>query len=177
MLIPLILLLHESSCYTPVLLLFSSQALSHFILCFSDNPTYWRKGDQSVFTGMKTTQRILVVYTESKLQCVWDVIWLTYIHILTPAQEEWKENVRDWLAGPGLLVAGEVIAASWEKLLFPSPWHLWGCIWSAESSFGLPSTRQTWTYWRESSVGSPSWSGAWTTQCAKRGWGRRICSA
>lgn len=43
--------------------------------------------------------------------------------------------------------------------------------WSTESRFGLLSTRKSLTYWRESepSVGSPSWSGAWSTRCAEKG--------
>ena len=48
---------------------------------------------------------------------------------------------------------GGALPAGWEGWSFPSAWHWWGRSWSAGSRSGLPSTRETWTYWRESNKG------------------------
>lgn len=66
---------HESLCYTS-LTLCSPVSLPAYSI--SDNPIHWKQGNHSAFTGVKTTQHVLVVCTECKPLCVQDVIWLTY---------------------------------------------------------------------------------------------------
>ena len=45
------------------------------------------------------------------------------------------------------------------------------------SSSGLVSTRETWTYWRESNKGPPRWWRDWSTSPVRRGWESWDCSA
>lgn len=42
------------------------------------------------------------------------------------------------------------LPAGWERWSYPSAQHWWGHTWSAVSSFGILSTKETWTYCRES---------------------------
>jgi len=46
----------------------------------------------------------------------------------------------------------------------------WGSTWSTGSSYGLPSARETWTFWRESNRRPPRWQRAWSTSPMWRGW-------
>ena len=49
--------------------------------------------------------------------------------------------------------------------------------WSTASSSGLPSTREAWTYWRESNEGPQWWWRDWRTSHKRKGWERWDCSA
>ena len=46
---------------------------------------------------------------------------------------------------------GKALSTVRRRWSFPSALHWWGHTWSMVSSVGLPSTRETWTDWRESS--------------------------
>lgn len=158
MLIRLTLFLHESSCFTSVLFFAASHALSHFILCFSDKLIPWRKGDQSAFTVVKTT---LMMYTENKPKCIGCDLVHMYPQTNTSTGRGHVEIKGEGPAEPGFRWLFKIRAVSQEKWLFASPWHLYDCTWSEESSFSLHSTRHE--HAGESSIGSPNWSAAWTT--------------
>lgn len=50
------------------------------------------------------------------------------------------------------------LTASWDEAIFPLHSALVRCSWSAESSGGLLSTRETWTCWSKSSEGLKRYS-------------------
>ena len=52
----------------------------------------------------------------------------------------------------------------------------WGHIWSARSSFGLPSTGGTWTYLSKNSEGPQRGSRGWGSCCVRREWELRLLS-
>lgn len=56
------------------------------------------------------------------------------------------------------------------KLLFPCIWHLWRCIESSASSFGLPTTRKIWTSWSKSSSNPQDVHGAGAHDIKGRPW-------
>lgn len=56
-----------------------------------------------------------------------------------------------------LFALSKVLTASQERWSFPSSQHWWGSRWGTASSSELFSTRQTWTYWKESNK-APLWS-------------------
>lgn len=159
MLILLTLFLHESSCYTCVLF-FASHALSHFILCFSDKPISWRKRDQWAFIGVKITWYLLMMCTENKLKCIGCNLVYMYPHTNISTRKGHVKRKGEGSAEPVFWWLYNIRAASWEKWLFASPWHLCDCTWSAESSFGLHSTRHE--HAGESCISLPIWSVAWT---------------
>lgn len=161
MLILLTLFLHESSCYMCLFFFFASHALSHFILCFSDKLILWRKRDQSAFTGVKTTWYLLLICTENKPKCIGCDLVHVYPHTNTSTGRGHVKRKGEGSAEPGSWWLFKVRAAGREKWSFASPWYLCDCTWSAESGFGLHSTRHE--HAGESSTASPNWSVAWTT--------------
>lgn len=72
---------------------------------------------------------------------------------------------------------GKVLPAGWERWSCRSTQYWWGHAWSAESSSGHTSARETWTYWEESNTGPPRCWRAWSTSPVRRGWERWGCSA
>lgn len=46
----------------------------------------------------------------------------------------------------------------------------WGCTWSTIFSSGPPSTRETGTYWKESSAGPPRRWRVWSTSPVRESW-------
>lgn len=62
------------------------------------------------------------------------------------------------------------IAIRLRKWSFPAAQSCWDASWSGESSAELPSTREMWTYWTESSTGAQRWFMEWSV------WHMRGCS-
>lgn len=63
-----------------------------------------------------------------------------------------------------------VAIRSW-KWIFPTAQPCWDAFLNGESSAELPSTREVWTYWSESSTAAQRWFMEWTV------WHMRGCSA
>lgn len=53
----------------------------------------------------------------------------------------------------------------------------WSCTCSAASNSGLSSTRETWSYWKESNEGPWRWWRTLRTSPVRRGWGGWNCAA
>lgn len=60
---------------------------------------------------------------------------------------------------------------------FSSAHHWWGHSWSSDSSYGPPSARERWTYWKGSSKVPLKWLRAWSIfhtrkdqEWVQRGW-------
>lgn len=51
-----------------------------------------------------------------------------------------------------MAIKARALVAGWGRWSFLYSWHWWGCIWSAVSCSGLPSTKKIETYWRKSST-------------------------
>lgn len=109
------------------------------------------------------------------------------LYFLSPIQL--RKGVNEWFgmgtwclakANPpeGLMVP----VAAWAKAWLghhrgdPSPWHWWSHTWSAVTCAGLPSVRETWTYWRESKqVPWRCWR-HWRISPTRTGWESGDCS-
>ena len=77
------------------------------------------------------------------------------MHIGTyTASWTWASNVPLWQRQQMVSWAAlDNVSASWGRWPFLSTQQWWGHTWSTGSSSGLPSTREAWTYWSESSKG------------------------
>jgi len=78
---------------------------------------------------------------------------------------------------PPWVALGKVLPEGWGRGSFPSAQHWWGHTWSTLSSSGLPSTREPWTYWRQSSEGQWRWLRDWNISPMKNDWESWDCSA
>jgi len=100
---------------------------------------------------------------------VWK-IWDVAIMILFPwiVQSLSYVAVREKMKASSLLGC-TVSAAGWGRWFFPSA-QLWQDTWSAGSCSELPSAREIWARWRESSKESWKWLWGWNIWYATRDW-------
>jgi len=71
----------------------------------------------------------------------------------------------------------KVLPAGWERWSLPSTYHWWDHTWSAASSSGLPSTKETQAKWRESNKGVQEWWRDWTISPVRKAWESWYCLA
>lgn len=67
-------------------------------------------------------------------------------------------------------VLDELLPGGQGRSSFPSPQCWWGHTWSTVATSGLPSTRESWTYWKESGKGPQRWWREWSISCIRKGW-------
>ena len=109
--------------------------------------------------------------------------WVPLRNALTLTCAAWGTDTRSWksLLAQGCNFAG-IAEMRWDSShnwcatmgSFPSTQHWWGHAWSDGPSAGLPSTRETWPYWRESNKGPPTCWRDWSIISYKE---NKICKA
>lgn len=76
-----------------------------------------------------------------------------------------------------LTAGGKASPSGRERWSFPSTHDCWVNIWSTVFIPKLISTREMWTYWKESSEVLPRWSANWSTSPVGKVWESWDCSA
>lgn len=141
--------------------------------------TGWRKGLMK-FKGKH--KALYLRYSNSVQQCRFG----TEIAGKQPCKK-WSgcpdgQAEHEWAACPHMKDVNHILgcisnstAKQVKEIIIPSIWHLWDCISSTVSSYGLPKSRKILTQWSESSRGPPRLSGT-GARSIWGDWGRRICS-
>ena len=107
-------------------------------------------------------------------RCRWTPSW-TWASNMPLPQERLPAS---WLNNPWTRPAsGGVFRAGQGRESFPFAQHWWGHSWNNVFTCGLPSIRETWACWRESSEGPRRWLRDWSISHTRKGWEIWDCSA